>query len=310
MKEKLTEFKKMLKQSGFKGAVKFDEPMSAHTSLKIGGAVDVMAFPEDILSLKNLLIAARARKLPVFVLGAGTNLLVRDGGLEGIAVSTEAFKRIEVFHDEGGNVMLFVESGVTLPSLINFTGKKGYSGIEALAGIPGSIGGAVYMNAGSFGAEIKDVIESVAVMDMNGKIAALKKDKLKFSYRSSNIPDDAVILSVNIALKKDDPEVVTGRIREFLKKKKLTQPLGKRSAGCVFKNPGGDSAGRLIDAAGCKGLKTGGAEVSLLHANYFINRDRATCGDFIRLMKIVKKKVREHTGNVLKPEIKIIGKED
>ncbi len=304
------ELKKIFDGVNFTGAVKFGEPMSAHTSLRIGGAAEVLAFPEDILSLKNLLIAAKAQELPVFILGAGTNLLVRDGGIEGIVVSMEAFKRIEVIQDESGKAALFVEAGVSLPALISFTGKKGYSGLEALAGIPGSIGGAVYMNAGSFGAEIKDVIEAVAVMDMNGKITILKNDALKFSYRSSNIPDNAVILSANIALKNDNPEAVTGRIREFLKKKKLTQPLGERSAGCVFKNPGGDSAGRLIDAAGCKGLTAGGAEVSLLHANYFVNRDRASCRDFIKLMEIVKKKVRENTGNMLEPEIKITGKED
>ncbi|MBI4838895.1 MAG: hypothetical protein HY806_07120 [Nitrospirae bacterium] len=124
-----------------------------------------------------------------------------------------------------------------------------------------------------------------------------------------NIPDNAVNLRANIVLKKDSHEAATWRIREFLKKKKLTQPLGERSAGCVFKNPGGDSAGRLIDAAGCKGLKTGEAEVSMLHANYFINKGRASCRDFIKLMEIVKKKVRERTGNMLEPEIKIIGKE-
>ncbi|MBI4838896.1 MAG: FAD-binding protein [Nitrospirae bacterium] len=154
------ELKKIFEAGGFKGMVKFDEPMSAHTSLRIGGAAEVLAFPENILSLKNLLIAAKAQKLPVFILGAGTNLLVRDGGIEGIAVSMEAFKRIEVIQDEGGEAMFFVEAGVSLPALINFTGKKGYSGLEALAGIPGSVGGAVYMNAGSFGAEIKDVIEA------------------------------------------------------------------------------------------------------------------------------------------------------
>jgi UDP-N-acetylmuramate dehydrogenase len=310
MKEGLTEFKKTLKAGGFKGAVKFGEPMSAHTSLRIGGTVDVMTFPENAASLRNVLIAAWEQKLPVFILGAGTNLLVRDGGLEGIAVSLKAFKKIKVTYEEADNVILFAEAGAPLPTLINFTGEKGYSGLEALAGIPGSVGGAVYMNAGSFGAEIKDVIDTVTVMDMNGKITVLKNDVLKFSYRSSNISDDAVILSANFMLKKDNPEAVTGRIREFLKKKKLTQPLGERSAGCVFKNPGGDSAGRLIDAAGCKGLKTGGAEVSMLHANYFINRDRASCRDFIKLMEIVKKKVREHTGNMLEPEIKITGKED
>ena len=137
----------------------------------------------------------------------------------------------------------------------------------------------------------------------------MEKDKLKFFYRRSNIPDNAAILSANIILKKDSPEKVSERVMEFLKKKKETQPIGRLSAGCVFKNPEGDSAGRLIDAAGCKGMNIGDVDVSRLHANYFINRGRATCRDFIELMEIVKKKVKESSGIALEPEIKIIGKD-
>ncbi|MEK6528931.1 MAG: UDP-N-acetylmuramate dehydrogenase, partial [Nitrospirota bacterium] len=285
----------------FKGEVKFHEPMSDHTSLKIGGPVEIMVFPEDPVSLKNVLAAAAREKIPFFVLGAGTNLLVRDGGTEGIAVSLRAFKRIEMIQNlekiaphllqgKDSEVIagFFVETGVALSSLINFARKHGYSGIEALAGIPGSFGGAVYMNAGSFGTEIKDVIISVALMTVDGRIEILGKDKLNFFYRRSNIPDNAAILSANIVLKKDSPEKVSERVMEFLKKKKNTQPLGRLSAGCVFRNPEGDSAGRLIDAAGCKGMNIGDVEVSGLHANYFINRGRATCRDFIELMGIVR----------------------
>lgn len=291
----------------FKGEMKFNEPLSAHTSLGIGGPVDVMVFPEDPLSLKNALLAAEKEKIPVFVIGAGTNLLAPDGRIEGIAVSLKAFRSIELTRDsDETNVVLYAGSGVPLPMLVNFARKYGYSGIEALAGIPGYVGGAVYMNAGSFGTEIKDVIVSVAIMNSHGGIVILDKDKLEFSYRSSNLPAGSIILSANIILRKDDPAEVDRRTRECSSRKKAAQPLGELSAGCVFKNPPGDAAGRLIDAAGCKGMKTGGAEVSSVHANYFINKGGATCRDFIELMKAVKAKVKAYSGIDLEPELKII----
>lgn len=322
------EVKEIFEKGLFKGEIKFDEPMSGYTSLKIGGPVAIMVFPEDPASLKNVLISANREKIPVFVLGAGTNLLVRDKGVDGIAVSLKAFKNIEFIPHlsagqkgagfiqnnppiptlvKGGKGGLFVEAGVFLNELINFTKKNGYSGIEALAGIPGTFGGAVCMNAGSFDTEIKDVIVSVALMKMDGKIVILGEDELKFSYRSLNIPDDSIILSANIVLKKDSPENVAKRIREFLKKKKQTQPIGQPSAGCVFGNPEGDFAGRLIDAAGCKGMKIGDVEVSTIHANYFINKGTAKCKDFIKLMETVKTRVKKFSGITLETEIKIIG---
>jgi UDP-N-acetylmuramate dehydrogenase len=306
----------------FKGEIKFNEPMSNYTSLKIGGPVEIMVFPEDPVSLRNVLAAAAREKIPFFVLGAGTNLLTRDSGVEGVAVSLRAFKSIEMIQnlekvaphllqgkDSEAVAGFFVGAGVALASLINFTKKQGYSGIEALAGIPGSFGGAVYMNAGSFGTEIKDVLISVALMTADGRIEILEKSNLNFTYRRSNIPDNSAVLSANIVLKKDSPERVSERVMEFLKKKKNTQPIGKPSAGCVFKNPEGDSAGRLIDSAGCKGMRIGDVEVSRLHANYFINIGRAVCRDFIELMEIVKKKVKESSGIDLEPEVKIIGKD-
>jgi UDP-N-acetylmuramate dehydrogenase len=221
------------------------------------------------------------------------------------------FKRIEFIQNNPpspSSVALFVEAGVSLNWLINFAKKKGYSGIEALVGIPGTVGGAIYMNAGSFGTEIKDAIISVALMKMDGEIVILGKDELRFSYRSSNIPDDTVILSANLILKKDSPENVSARANEFLKKKKHSQPIGQLSAGCVFKNPAGDFAGRLIEAAKCKGMRIGDVEVSTVHANYFVNRGKATCRDFIELMDVVRDRVKEYSGITLESEIKIIGK--
>jgi len=307
-----TAIKEIFKQGFFNGEIKFNEPMSAHTSLRIGGPAEVMVFPEDIASLKDVISTAKGEGIPIFILGAGTNLLVKDSGIEGIVISLQSFRRIKIVQagaDSQNFACFCVESGVLLSNLINFAMKKGYSGIEALAGIPGSFGGAVYMNAGSFGREIKDVLISVTLMKDNGSIETLKKDDIRFSYRNSNIHDGGIILHAEILLEKDSPEKVSGRLNEFLKKRRQTQPISQRSAGCVFKNPEGDSAGRLIDSAGCKGMRAGDAEVSAVHANFFINRGSATCKDFINLMEIVKEKVKKSSGITLEPEIRIIGKD-
>lgn len=290
------------------GEIMMDEALSKHTSLKIGGPVSMLVFPEDPMSLKNILTAAAEEGVPVFVIGAGTNLLVKDGGVDGIAVSLDSFNQISVMEGTDDSVTIFVGAGVSLGKLINFTKEKGYSGIEALAGIPGSFGGAVFMNAGSFGVEIKDVIDSIAIMNRYGKIAILKMENLRFSYRNSNLPEGLAILSANIKLRKADVEEVQSRVSDCLQKKRLSQPLGEPSAGCVFKNPEGESAGELIDTAGCKGMRSGDVEVSGLHANYLINIGSATSKDFIELMDMVRDKVQEHSGITLEPEIKIIGK--
>ena len=308
-----------LKES-FNGELRFNEPMSEHTSLKIGGPVEVMAFPEDPLSLRNILFVANEEKLPVYVFGRGTNLLVSDDGIKGLAISLKLFGSIEAVQSrtspaqedsagetEAKDVTLFVGSGVPLAKLINYAQENGYSGLEALTGIPGLMGGAVYMNAGSFGTEMKDIIISVAVMSKEGHLIILEKEKLDFSYRKSGLPKDSLILSANISLIKDDPEAIGNRTKDYMAKKKDTQPLGELSAGCVFMNPEGDYAGRLVEQAGCKGMKLGNVEVSAVHANYFINRGGASCSDFIKLMKSVREKVEQSSGIILEPEIYLFG---
>ena len=295
----------------FRGEVRFEEPVSAHTSLRIGGNVEVMIFPEDPLSLKNVLLTAGQEGIPVIVIGAGTNILVSEQKIKGVAVSLREFEKVELTKETNDqNAVLYVGAGVTLPGLLRHAQKNGYSGLEALAGIPGSFGGSVHMNAGSFGTEIKDVIESVAVMSRQGELSILGKDKIEFSYRTSSLPEGTIIMSANIILGKDDPDEVTKRTKNFFEKKKAAQPLGGLSAGCVFKNPAGNTAGSLIDQAGCKGVKVGNVEVSKVHANYFINRGKATFGDFNELIEIVRTKVKNHSGITLEPEIKIIGERE
>jgi UDP-N-acetylmuramate dehydrogenase len=201
-----------------------------------------------------------------------------------------------------------VQCGFPLQKLIKLSIEQGFSGMEGLVGIPGSLGGAIAGNAGSFGYEIKDAVASVSLLMTNGSIKTFPKYELSFGHRHFNIPNNAVITGAVLALRRDEPAVVQKRIKEFMLEKKARQPVAKFSAGCVFKNPSGVPAGRLIDEAGCKGMRCGGIEVSSLHANYFINSGSGTASDFLRLMEIVAEKVHALFGIMLEPEIKVIGR--
>ncbi|MFN3395299.1 MAG: UDP-N-acetylmuramate dehydrogenase [Thermodesulfovibrionales bacterium] len=290
----------------FKGDLRLNEDMSSHTTLRIGGLADIYAIPDDVLSLKNILIYLSDKDIPVTPLGGGSNILVSDSGIDGVVISSLSLKRIEVIEDSDV-VRLFVESGTSLQSLLNISKEEGLSGLEGLAGIPGTLGGAVKGNAGSFGMEIGDVIESIALMDLRGNISIINREEVGFRYRGSEIPE-GIVLSAIIRLKRDDPREVAKRINSFHEEKREKQPLTLRSAGCVFKNPEGLKAGRLIDEAGCKGMGRGDIVVSTQHANFFINRGKGKASDFLSLMDEVKKKVFSYCGIELEPEIRIIGR--
>lgn len=294
----------------FEGEVKFREPMRNHTSLKIGGPADIFAMPQDLSSLKNMHINLRRNKIPFFPLGGGTNILVRDGGIEGAVISLRSFRRTGVLSKDNKYAYLFAEAGTLLQRIVNFSKENGYSGVEGLAGIPGTVGGAIFGNAGAFGYEMKDVLISVEVMDIEGRIKRFKAEEINFGYRSTSISQNELILGAEIKLKKDEKEEVSAKVDDFLEEKREKQPLREPSAGCVFKNPAGLSAGKLIDEAGCKGIKIGDVEVSSIHANFFINKGRANASDFIRLMEEVAHRVKERFGVVLEPEIKIVGRDN
>jgi len=293
----------------FKGEIRFREPMSSHSSLKIGGPADVFAAPRDLNSLMILRDYLQKGQIPCFPLGGGTNILVRDGGIEGVVISLQFFRRIELLKILEGCVHLNVEAGAPLARLVNYSMEKGYAGIEGLAGIPGTVGGAICGNAGAFGCEIGDVLFSVELMDAKGKIRSQKAGRMKFGYRSSGISPEEVILSARIKLKMDKKEDISERIENFLNIKREKQPLWEPSAGCVFRNPAGLSAGKLIDEAGCKGMRIGDAEVSEVHANFFINKGHAKASDFICLMDKVASKVKRKFDVVLEPEIRIVGRD-
>jgi UDP-N-acetylmuramate dehydrogenase len=305
------ELKDILSGSLFEGELKFMEPMSSHTSLKIGGPADIYAAPQDIPSLINLLLNLNKNRLPVFTIGGGTNMLVRDGGIEGAVVSLRSFKKIKTIkEEEGGHVLVDVEPGVPLQKLLYFAKEIGYAGIEGFAGIPGTVGGAIVGNSGAFGYEMKDILNSVELMDKEGNIERVQSGAISFGYRSSGILPGRLIVGSVIKLKRDKKEEIAERADNFLKIKRERQPLWEPSAGCVFKNPEGASAGKLIEEAECKGLRVGDVEVSGIHANFFVNRGKAKASDFIKLMQVVSYRVKKKSGVVLEPEIRIVGRDE
>ncbi|MCX8030241.1 MAG: UDP-N-acetylmuramate dehydrogenase [Thermodesulfovibrionales bacterium] len=282
----------------------FNVPMAPYTSLKIGGKAEIALFPEEE-KLPSLIKFLSEQKVPFIFLGFGTNVLVLDSGIEGAVIFTNKLNKILNITKEG---QLEAQSGCSLTKLINTAAKFGFSGMEGLVGIPGSLGGAIAGNAGSFSYEIANVIDSITILTADGINKTLKKKDLYFQYRRSSLSPDSLILRATLSFTVEDSYAVKKRISEFYKEKRQKQPLDKHSAGCVFKNPKDSYAGKLIEEAGCKGMRVGGVEVSSLHANYFINANNGTSEDFLSLMEITQKRVSDFFGIELEPEIKIIGK--
>ncbi|HEX9020799.1 MAG TPA: UDP-N-acetylmuramate dehydrogenase, partial [Nitrospirota bacterium] len=243
----------------------------------------------------------------------GTNLLVRDGGFRGVLISLQRMNAIEIereYRSVGGIfAAVKAQGGAALPGLTLFVAEQGLSGLEFAAGIPGTVGGAVCMNAGTAAGEIGDMIDSVTLISPDGGVVARGREEMGFGYRTSNVPDGHVILDARMILRRDDPEKIKARMKNLLDKRKEHQPFGMPSAGSVFKNPPGESAGRLIEAAGLKGRAIGGARVSEKHANFIVNTGKATAADVLGLMEIVRQTVLDVRGVRLEPEIKIIGED-
>lgn len=292
----------------FAGDVFANEAMKEHTTLRIGGPAELYATPKNMLSLKHLLVALKDEGIPWMPVGGGSNLLVSDEGIPGAVISMGNLHHIETIEENGDAVRLYIEAGTPLQKLVNRAKAEGYRGIEGLVGIPGSVGGALRGNSGSFGQEIADVVESVTLIDGAGSVCTVGRDDLGFGYRRSAISESVIVLSANVRLKKDDPREVAKQAAEFLKEKLAKQPVSQMSAGCVFRNPPGSHAGRLIDEAGCKGMRKGDVEVSLLHANFFVNKGKGKASDFLALMEEVSERVSKDFSVTLEPEIRIIGR--
>jgi UDP-N-acetylmuramate dehydrogenase len=287
--------------SGLEKIVETNYPLAKHTWYGLGGPVDYFIRPKTVKQLKDVVQRCNENNIPIYVLGFGSNLLISDEGLRAAVIKLEADAFTQIKFD---GQKISAGAGAELSKLVLTCVQKGLSGIEGLSGIPGSIGGAVRMNAGGNFGDIGSAVEFVTLMDINGNIFEKKKPELVFDYRGTNITAKFV-LSAHLELTSADPEQIMRTVKETWIYKKNNQPLNTRNCGCVFKNPKGASAGALIDRAGLKGLKIGGAVVSEKHANFIIAEQGCTSRDVMKLIDAIKQKVKEQFDIALELEIEI-----
>jgi UDP-N-acetylmuramate dehydrogenase len=287
--------------AGVRGTRSFNEPLQNHTSFKIGGPADVLVEPVDVEDVARLVRQASTHRVPVFVLG-GTNLLIRDGGIRGVVMS---LSKLRAIREEPGEV-LYAEGGVGMPTLIGYAVRRGMAGLEWGAGIPGTVAGCVVMNAGTRLGEMKDAIKAIRIVTRKGQVVDLQASDIVFEYRHARLPR-GVVVGVWLQLKKGERAAIEKTVKDYLQYRKETQPLALPSAGCVFRNPHRDSAGRLVERAGLKGARIGDAQVSDKHANFMVNLGTARAKDVLDLIRKVRREVRRQTGVSLDLELKVVG---
>jgi UDP-N-acetylmuramate dehydrogenase len=283
------------------GEIRWHEPLSLHTSLQVGGPADVLVFPADVEDVIRVVRGARMNHIPLMVLG-GTNVVIRDKGIRGIVMQLKPLTQIQ----EEPQHMVYAQAGVRLPRLMQFALSRKLSGMEWAAGIPGTVGGGVVMNAGTRLGEMQDVLHAVDFVTINGKRKRIEASTLSFVYRKTMLPK-GIVIGAWMQLTSAAKNTIQLATKQYLQYRKTTQPLTLPNAGSVFKNPTGDSAGRLIEAAGLKGLRIGDAEVSTKHANFIVNKGAATAGQVLLLVQKVRDRVARKFGVRLKLEWKVVG---
>ena len=294
-----------------------NEPMSRHTSFKVGGPVSLMALPKTADEAMDAIYLAYRQGIRPFFLGNGSNLLVADEGYDGYVIKTTGLDRLEWVNFTFSGPKLVVGSGVPLSRLANFAAQQGLTGLEWAAGIPGTVGGAVTMNAGAYGGEISQVVDKVGYMAESGDILSICAGVCEFSYRHSifsRLPERMVLDIILLPLEQDDPANIKARMDDLAARRREKQPLEYPSAGSTFKRPPAVDgqpvyAAALIEQCGLKGLSVGGAQVSEKHAGFIVNRGGASCGDIIKLMAQVRERVFKETGVTLEPEVRYLGME-
>ena len=297
------EFLNELKEKIDASWVRENEPMKLHTTFRVGGPADVLVTP-DLESLPEVIALCKKYRLPYTIIGNGSNLLVGDKGIRGVVI---------VMTNRAGEIacdgeVITAGAGCTLGQIAVIAAGNGLTGFEFAAGIPGTLGGAVVMNAGAYGGEMKDVITSAVVLDAEGNQKELSLEELDLGYRHSCIPaNNYIVLRITLKLQKGDVEAIRARMAELREQRTTKQPLEYPSAGSTFKRPTGYFAGKLIQDAGLRGYQVGGAQVSEKHCGFVINRENATAADIVQLMHNVSAKVEEQFGVKLEPEVKMIG---
>lgn len=302
MKE-FTDFQEKLARNCPDIRILYNEPMAKHTSFRIGGAAEAMAFPKNAEELARLLKVSRLLDRTPAILGAGTNVLAPDEGVGGLVICLkdclDGMERLDETH-------IRVMAGVTMTRAAMFAARQGLSGLEFAHGIPGTVGGGVYMNAGAYGGDIGSVLTRAEVMDPEGNVITFSREDIGFSYRHSRLEDTpGIVLAAVFCLKPLDSGDILNRMKELMAKRSASQPLDLPSAGSAFKRPVGGYAAALIDEAGLKGYQVGGAAISRKHAGFAVNLGGATAGDVKELLRQVSDRVYERTGIRLEPEVRI-----
>ena len=268
----------------------------------------MLAFPCDEEDLLRLWLFLQEEKIPFFVLGEGTNVLVRDGGFKGVMIKlSSGFTGVVWDKEEEGRVLVRAQAGGRLSRVLEFALQNSLTGLEFASGIPGSVGGALVMNAGAYGGEIKDVIYSIRVLSPDGSVNHLSREALQFAYRKLDISPGSVIVEALFEFEQGNKQKIASLIQETLNKRKNSQPLGLPSAGSVFKNPQGSFAAKLIEELGFKDYQVGGAAISERHANFIVNRGSATAKNILELIRTIQEKVWQEKGIQLEPEIRVVG---
>ena len=283
-----------------------DEPMKNHTSFKIGGPVDFLVLPKNVKEIKGIVNICKSKGIPLFIMGNGSNLLVRDKGIRGVVIKiAKNFSHVDIISDR-----IVAQSGVLLSSLAKILLRHELTGFEFASGIPGTLGGSVTMNAGAYGGEMKDVLFSIEVMDMEGNVFELHGAEMKLGYRRSVVQDrDLIVLSAILQLKKGEYQDIKALMDDLDHRRKTKQPLEWPSAGSTFRRPPGYFAGKLVQDVGMRGFSNGNAQVSDLHCGFVINRGNATAQEVIDLISMIQKRVKEKFGVELHTEVKVIGEE-
>lgn len=291
--------------SEIQGEVRFNEPLRRYTSYRIGGPADILVQPATEEDVVKTLKAAWEHQTPVYVMGSGSNLLISDEGVRGVVLRLGHWLGEVTF---SGNVVR-AQAGAALPKVAKMATDRGLAGLEWGGGIPGTVGGAVAMNAGAHGGEIRDVLLRAHLVSRDGTRLACSVEEMQYSYRRSGLIRETghVVVGAEFQLRPEGVEAITRRMREYAARRRSTQPLGLPSSGSVFKNPPGDYAGRLVEAANLKGTRIGGAQISEIHGNFIVNRGDATARDVKALIDLVRSTVRDRFGIDLELEVELVG---
>jgi UDP-N-acetylmuramate dehydrogenase len=291
------------------GNILFDEPMSRYASLRVGGNAGALIFIECEKQLIEVILRLQERRISFIPVGNLTNIIIRDGGYRGVILMMKGLKEISCSSTSDGNYNIDAQSGASLSGLVSFSAANGLAGMEFCAGIPGSVGGAVWMNAGAYGNEIKDIVSTISLLNAQGEKITMRREEVSFRYRSSGLPADSIILGAQFKLARGQSDRIKEDIMGIIKRRQEKHPLNYPNAGSIFKNIPGTPAGRIIEEMGLKGTGFNDAEISTKHANFIVNKGKANSSDVLALIAAIQTKAKKEKNIDLETEVVIIGED-